>query len=62
MLLNYAEAKAELGELTQNDIDISVKKLRDRVGMPNLIISEIVSDPEWDFPSLSPVIGGADCW
>ncbi|WP_290384365.1 RagB/SusD family nutrient uptake outer membrane protein, partial [Parabacteroides goldsteinii] len=56
VLLNYAEAKAELGELTQNDIDISVKKLRDRVGMPNLIISEIVSDPEWDFPSLSPVI------
>lgn len=36
VLLNYAEAKAELGTLTQNDIDISIKRLRDRVEMPNL--------------------------
>ena len=28
--LNYAEAKAELGTLTQNDLDISVNLLRDR--------------------------------
>ena len=28
--LNYAEAKAELGTLTQDDIDLSIKKLRDR--------------------------------
>ena len=34
--LNYAEALAELGTLTQNDLDISVNKLRDRVGMPKL--------------------------
>lgn len=34
--LNYAEAKAELGSLKQNDLDISVNKLRQRVGMPNL--------------------------
>ena len=27
VLLNYAEAKAELGTLTQNDIDISIKRL-----------------------------------
>ncbi len=56
VLLNYAEAKAELGTLTQEDIDISVKKLRDRVGMPNLVISDITPDPAWDFPALSPVI------
>lgn len=31
--LNYAEAKAELGTLTQDDLDISVNLLRDRVGM-----------------------------
>lgn len=36
VLLNYAEAKAELGTLTQEDLDRSIKLLRDRVGMPNL--------------------------
>lgn len=34
--LNYAECMAELGTLTQNDLDISLNKLRDRVGMPHL--------------------------
>lgn len=33
VLLNYAEAKAELGTLTQEDLDISVNLLRNRVGM-----------------------------
>lgn len=33
VLLNYAEAKAELGTLTQEDLDISVNLLRDRAGM-----------------------------
>lgn len=55
-LLNYAEAKAELGTLTQADVDKTIKKLRDRVGMPNLILSNITPDPKWDFPTLSPVI------
>ncbi|GAA4446098.1 RagB/SusD family nutrient uptake outer membrane protein [Ravibacter arvi] len=55
-LLNYAEAKAELGTITQQDIDISIKKLRERVGMPNLVIADIATDPLWDFPTLSPVI------
>jgi hypothetical protein len=36
ILLTYAEARAELGELTQTDLDISINKLRDRVGMPQL--------------------------
>lgn len=36
ILLIYAEARAELGELTQNDLDISINQLRDRVGMPHL--------------------------
>lgn len=37
-LLNYAEAKAELGggTISQADLDISINKLRDRVGMPHL--------------------------
>lgn len=56
VLLNYAEAKAELGTLTQADIDKSIKHLRDRVGMPNLLLTSIETDPNWDFPDLSPVI------
>jgi hypothetical protein len=56
VLLNFAEAKAELGTITQDDIDKSIKKLRDRVGMPNLILSDITVDPKWDFPTLSPII------
>ncbi len=55
-LLNFAEAKAELGTLTQEDINKSIKLLRDRVGMPNLEISNITVDPNWLFPDLAPVI------
>ena len=33
VLLNYAEAKAELGTLSQDDVDATVNALRDRVGM-----------------------------
>ncbi|WP_215223918.1 RagB/SusD family nutrient uptake outer membrane protein [Echinicola shivajiensis] len=55
-LLNFAEAKAELGTLTQDDIDKSIKVLRERVGMPNLVLSGITTDLNWDFPDLSPII------
>lgn len=47
VLLNYAEAKAELGTLTQNDLDISINKLRDRVGMPNMNIQAANATPDW---------------
>ena len=56
VLLNYAEAKAELGTITQDDIDITIKELRDRVNMPNLSLSNISADPNWNFPTLSPII------
>lgn len=36
VLLNYAEAKAELGELTQDDLNMTIKLLRTRAGMPDL--------------------------
>ncbi len=39
-LLNYAEAKAILGTITQSDIDKTVNVLRDRVGMAHLSMSE----------------------
>ena len=44
VLLNYAEAKAELGTLTQEDLDKSVNRLRSRVGMPRLLTG-VASDP-----------------
>lgn len=56
ILLNYAEAKAELGTLTQGDVDLTINLLRDRVSMAHLNLGNIISDPKWDFPSLSPVI------
>ncbi len=55
-LLNFAEAKAELGTLTQADVDKSINILRQRVGMPELMIDDITPDPNWDFPELSPII------
>ncbi len=39
VLLNYAEAKYELGTLTQVDLDKSINKIRDRVAMPHLTMS-----------------------
>jgi len=46
-LLIYAEAKAELGTLTQPDLDMSINLLRDRVGMPHLTLGAITVDPNW---------------
>ena len=46
VLLNYAEAKAELGLLTQDDIDKSIKLIRNRVGMPNLNMSDANQSPD----------------
>ena len=44
--LNYAEAKAELGSLTQDDLDVSVNKLRDRVGMPHMDMEAANANPD----------------
>jgi len=46
VLLNYAEAKAEKGTLTQDDLDKSIKLIRDRVGMPNINIVEANKNPD----------------
>ena len=50
-LLSYAEAKAELGECTQDVLDISINKIRDRVSMPHLVVN-VVADPiqNWEIP------------
>jgi len=57
-LLIYAEAKAELGTINQNDIDKTVNALRLRVGMNNglLNINDIITDPNWEFSGLSPIL------
>ena len=47
VLLIYAEAKAELGTLTQDDLTISINKLRDRVGMPPLDMAKANAKPDW---------------
>ncbi|MGV3704351.1 MAG: RagB/SusD family nutrient uptake outer membrane protein [Arcticibacter sp.] len=45
-LLVYAEAKAELGTITQADLDLSVNKLRTRVGMPGLNLAQANANPD----------------
>ena len=44
VMLNFAEAKAELGTLTQEDLDKSINKIRSRVGMPGLKVDTSI-DP-----------------
>ena len=44
ILLIYAEAKAELGTITQADLDASVNLLRKRVGMPGMRM-DVTVDP-----------------
>lgn len=44
--LNYAEAKAELGTLTQEDIDLVIKPLRDRAGVANLSLVNANAHPD----------------
>ena len=56
VLLNYAEAAAELGECTQADLDKSINLLRDKVSMPHMTVNVGFTDPKWDFPGLSPLL------
>lgn len=46
VLLIYAEAKAELGDITQADLDATVNVLRDRVGMPHLELAWANANPD----------------
>ncbi len=45
-LLIYAEAKAELNTLTQADLDKSINKLRERIGMPFLNLTAANASPD----------------
>ena len=44
--LNCAEAKAELGTLTQDDLNKTINKLRVRVNMPNLLMATANANPD----------------
>lgn len=58
ILLIYAEAKAELEEITQTDLDNTINKLRDRVGMPQLTLTAPVDPVEADkFPNVTGMKG-----
>ena len=46
-LMIYAEARAELGLLTQGDLDLTINKLRSMVGMPPMTLASIPVDPNW---------------
>lgn len=60
VLLNYAEARAELGTLTQTDLDNSINLIRRRVDMPDLNMSKAnanpdryLSDPATGYPNVT---------
>lgn len=57
VLLTYAEARAELGELTQADLDATINLLRDRAGMPHLSLQP-QADPVMQaaFPGIPAVL------
>lgn len=60
VLLNYAEAKAELGTLTQADLDITVKLIRDRVEMPGIDLKTANADPDPYLARMYPLVSGAN--
>ena len=61
--LNFAEAKAELGTLTQQDLDKSVNKLRWRAGMQDLSMTAANASPDPYLASTStgyPKVSGSN--
>lgn len=55
VLLNLAEAKAELGTITQADLDATINQLRDRAGMPHLTMNPPM-DPKYAGEGLSSLL------
>ena len=51
VLLNYAEARAELGELTQDDLNKTINVIRARVGMPPMTMNPTVDKYMGDYYS-----------
>ena len=55
VLLNLAEAKAELGTITQTDLDKTVNLVRKRAGIPNLDINPMM-DPKYASLGISSLL------
>lgn len=55
-LLILAEAKAELGTLTQQDLDITINRLRDRVNMPHLSLAQANANPDPYLAAMYPSV------
>lgn len=60
VLLNYAEAKAELESISQADLDISIQLLRNRVGMPGLSLSDANANPDAFLENQYPSVTGVN--
>lgn len=60
VLLNHAEAKAELGTLTQGDVDVTINAIRARVGMPGLSLAAANADPDPVQAALYPNVSGGN--
>jgi len=58
VLLNYAEAKAELNILTQADLTTAIKPIRARVGMPELNMAEANKNPDPFLAAQYPLVDG----
>lgn len=61
--LNFAEAKAELGNITQADLDLSIKPLRDRAGVASLSLAKAnaAPDPYLSDPTTGYINVKGDC-
>ena len=58
--LVFAEAKAELGTITQDDLDKSVNLLRRRVGMPDMNLAQANANPDSYLKSIYPNVTFSD--
>src|SRR5690606_1292014 len=58
VLLNYAEAKAETGTITQEDLDATIGLLRTRAGMPSLDLAAANANPDPYLAGRYPHVSG----
>jgi len=59
VLLIYAEATAELGTVTQADLDLSVNLVRRRAGIPDLSLAAANANPDIILAAKYPDVAGA---
>lgn len=58
VLLTYAEAAAELGNITQADIENTIGLIRARVGMPSLSLADANANPDPVLANAYPDVSG----